>query len=138
MFDWIKDHDTLLWWLTAASVVMFFGSLIAMPLLAGRIPADYFAQEVRPESKWARHHPALRVVLMIGKNLVGVVLIMAGLAMLLMPGQGLLAMLIGVLLLDLPGKYRFEKWLIARPRIGASINWLRGRTGKPPLVVDGA
>ncbi len=134
MLDWIRDHDTLLWWLTAASVVMFFGSLIAMPFLAARIPADYFAQKERPPSKWTGHHPALRIVLLIGKNLLGVVLILAGLAMLVMPGQGLLAMLIGLLLLDLPGKYRFEKWLIARPRIRAGINWLRQRAGKPPLV----
>ena len=136
MFDWIQDHDTLLWWLTAVSMVMFFGSLIAMPILASRIPAEYFAQQTRPESKWAGHHPALMIVLMIGKNLMGVVLILAGLAMLLIPGQGLLAMLIGLLLLDLPGKYRFEKWLISRPRIHASINWLRGRAGKPPLILD--
>lgn len=136
MLDWIGDHDTLLWWLTAVSVVMFFGSLLAMPILAARIPADYFAQEERPASMWVGHHPALRISLMICKNLLGVVLILAGLAMLVMPGQGLLSMLIGLLLLDLPGKYRFEKWLISRPRIRASINWLRGRRGKPPLVTQ--
>jgi archaellum biogenesis protein FlaJ (TadC family) len=137
MFDWIKDHDTLLWWLTAASVVMFLGSLIIMPMLVARIPADYFVQEERPPSKWMGHHPALRITLMIGKNLLGVVLILAGLAMLLIPGQGLLTMLIGVLLLDLPGKYRFEKWLITRPRIHRAINWLRAKAGREPLITDG-
>ena len=133
MLDWIQHHDALLWWLAAGSAVMFFGSLIAMPILVARIPADYFARDVRPTSRWSNYHPMLRVVLRVLKNLLGVVLVLAGLAMLVMPGQGLLTMLVGLLLLEVPGKFRFEKWLISRPRIIRSINWLRVKAGRGPL-----
>lgn len=136
MTDWMDDNSALLWWMGAASVVMFLGSLVLMPVLAARIPADYFTRDQRPPSRWHDQHPLLRILLMIGKNLMGVVLILAGLAMLVLPGQGILCMLIGLLLLDLPGKYRFEKWLISRPRIRSSINWLRRKAGREPLTTS--
>ena len=134
MTDWMDNNSELLWWLGAASGVMFLGSLVLMPILAARIPADYFTRDQRPPSRWRHQHPLLRMVMAILKNVLGVILMVAGLAMLLLPGQGLLAILIGLLLLDLPGKYRFEKWLIARPRIRSSINWLRRKAGREPLV----
>jgi Putative transmembrane protein (PGPGW) len=137
MIEWIKEHDTLLWWLTAASVVTFFASLIIVPILVARIPPDYFARESRPESPWGRHHPAVRVILRIGKNTLGILLMLAGLAMLALPGQGLLTLLIGFLLLDFPGKYRFEKWLISRRSILKAINWTRRRAGRAAICVEG-
>ncbi len=135
MLDWIHAHDTLLWWLTAASVVTFFASLIIVPILIARIPADYFAQPTRPDRPWKHQHPAVRVVLRIGKNALGVVLMLAGLVMFVVPGQGLLTMLVGVLLLDFPGKYRFEKWLISRRRVLKMINWVRQKAGREAICV---
>ena len=134
MLDWIGAHDVLLWWLAAGSAVMFFGSLIAMPILVARIPADYFAHEARPPSRWAGYPTAVKVLLRMLKNLLGVVLIAMGLVMLFTPGQGLLTLLVGLLLLDGPGKYRFEKWLIYRPKVFRSINWLRAKAKRGPLV----
>ena len=136
MLEWIQTHDTLLWWLTAASVVTFFASLIIVPVLIARIPADYFAQATRPDRPWKHQHPVVRLVLRIGKNVLGVVLFLAGLFMFVVPGQGLLTMLVGVLLLDLPGKYRFEKWLVSRPRVLKMINWVRQRAGREAVVVS--
>lgn len=133
MLDWFKDHDTLLGWLTAASAVMFIASLIAVPILVARIPADYFAFEKRSAGHRSGQHPVLRTLWLVIKNLLGVVLLLAGLSMLVLPGQGLLTMLFGLMLLDIPGKYRFEKWLISRPKIRSSIDWLRRRAGREPL-----
>ena len=53
------------------------------------------------------------------------------------PGQGILTMLLGVMLLSLPGKRRCEQWLVSRRRVRAGIDRIRGRFGKPPLVLDG-
>jgi hypothetical protein len=36
-------------------------------------------------------------------------------------------------LIDFPGKFRFERWLVAREPVRQSINWLRNRAGRPPL-----
>ena len=57
--------------------------------------------------------------------------------MLLLPGQGVLTMLLGFIMVDLPGKYRFERWLVARPLVLRSINMLRRRAGREPLILDG-
>ena len=76
-------------------------------------------------------------MLLAAKNLLGYLLIVAGIAMLLLPGQGVLTMLLGFIMVDLPGKYRFERWLVARPLVLRSINMLRRRAGREPLILDG-
>ena len=72
-------------------------------------------------------------MLLITKNLLGIVLLIAGLAMLLVPGQGLLTIVVGMLLIDFPGKFRVERWLVTRRQVWRSINWLRKRAGRPVL-----
>jgi hypothetical protein len=136
MPDWLSDHQTLLWSLGAASIVMFAASLFAIPTIAVRMQPDYFAHETRPPSRWAHRAPPVRVAFVVGKNLLGVVLILAGIAMLVLPGQGLLTLVIGFFLLDFPGKYRFERWLVARPAVHRPLNWLRRRAGREPLELD--
>jgi archaellum biogenesis protein FlaJ (TadC family) len=136
MIEWIKANDALFWWLAAASVVTFVGSLIVVPMLVARIPADYFSHEKRPRSRLDGQSPPVRLVLVFIKNVMGVLLMFGGLAMLVLPGQGLLTLLIGLMLIDLPGKYRFEKWLVSRKRIASGINWLRRRAGREPLEVE--
>ncbi len=111
MLGWIQIHRVALLWLTAISVVTFVGSLILVPLLVVRIPADYFARKEGHGKSWANYHPLVRAILLAGKNLLGYILIAAGLAMLVLPGQGTLTILIGILLVDFPGKYRLERWI---------------------------
>lgn len=131
MSSWIQDNQTLLWSLTALSGFIFFATLIAVPLLIARLPADHFAG--RPTRGRGVRRPARRLVLVILKNGVGLVLVLAGLAMLVLPGQGLLAILVGIMLLDFPGKRRVERWLIRRRPIFRAANWLRRKRRQPPL-----
>ena len=42
-------------------------------------------------------------------------------------------LLIGLLLLEFPGKRRIELALVRRPQIAEALNWLRRKTGHPPL-----
>ena len=135
MIDWIKDHQTILWMFSIVSLAILIASILIIPALVARIRPDYFAHEQRPPSRWAAHHPAIRVLLHIGKNLLGATLMIAGLAMLALPGQGLLTVLIGFLLLDFPGKYKVEQWLMSRRAILGPLNWLRRRGGRDPLQI---
>ena len=135
MFEWIQDHQAIFWTLGAASIVVFFGSLLAMPALVIRIRPDYFAHETRPPSRRADQHPVVRRVLRIGKNVLGCAFMLAGIAMLVLPGQGLLTLLVGFLMVDFPGKYRFEKWLVGRRYVLRPINWIRRRARRSPLQV---
>lgn len=133
MREWLESHTALLGWLGVLSVATFVGGLFAVPWLAGRIPVDYFLDKKRHPSPWASHHPALRVLLVIGKNLLGLLLLAIGAAMIPLPGPGMPVLLVGMLLVDFPGKYRLERWVITRPPMAKAINWMREKSGAPPL-----
>ena len=136
IIEWILAHDTALWWLAAASIVTFVGTLIVVPWLVVRIPSDYFTHGKRHKTLWADQRPVVRAVLLTGKNMLGGVFVTAGIVMLVLPGQGLLTIAIGVMLLDFPGKYRLERWLVTLRPLLRSINWLRRRAERTPLVFD--
>lgn len=76
----------------------------------------------------------MRPLILIAKNLVGLVLLIAGIAMLVLPGQGLLTIAVGLVLIDFPGKFRLERWLATRRPVWRSLNWLRKRAGRPELT----
>lgn len=135
MLQWIDDHKTLLYWLSSASIVVLVASMFIIPAVVARIRPDYFAHHKRPERSWINLPPLVRVIIHIGKNILGVILMLAGLAMCVLPGPGVVTLLIGFSLLDFPGKYRFERWLVSRPAIHRPINWLRRRSGREPLKI---
>ncbi|HEY6289450.1 MAG TPA: PGPGW domain-containing protein [Nitrospiraceae bacterium] len=120
--------------LTVASVIGFIGSLIAIPLILVRLPSDYF--DTRTPRHWMKdHHPALRLLGLVVKNAVGVVLLLAGFAMLFLPGQGVLTMLIGVSLMDFPRKRELEAKMVGQPTLLGVINTMRHKYDKPPLTL---
>lgn len=131
--------DELPWSLKALLAVgvyalIFLASLTAVAVVLVRLPETYFLVDEKlspadaPPSaaRWAR---------LIIRNAGGVVLVLLGLLLSLpgIPGQGVLTVLIGVMLLSFPGKRRLERRLISRPRILAAVNALRARFGKPAL-----
>ncbi len=119
--------------LGVSSIVFFVGSLIAIPIVLVRLPADYF-HDHHPRVWLRNRHPALRMMAMVLKNFVGVVFLLAGIAMLVLPGQGLLTMLIGLSLLDFPGKRKLQRKLIGQPAVLGTINKIRQKFGRPPLI----
>lgn len=120
--------------MTVLSIVFFVGSLIAIPFILVRLQADFF--DVRVPRPWMEnHHPVLRVLGHIMKNLIGVVFVCVGFLMLFLPGQGLLTMLIGITLLEFPGKRTLEAKMIGQPAVLNAINSMRKKFGKPPLII---
>lgn len=125
--------DTLIA-LTALSLLFFVGTLIAIPFILVRLPPDYF--DVRVARPWMEdHHPVLRLVGHVVKNVVGAIFLFAGFLMLFLPGQGILTMLIGISMLDFPGKRRVEAKLIGQPTVLSAINAMRRKFEKPPLIL---
>lgn len=136
MLQWIQSNEVMLWWLAALSVVTFVSTLLAAPLLVVKIPYDYFSHEKRAQATQADdRHAAVKWALVLAKNLLGIVMIIAGIIMLFLPGQGILTIVAGIMLLNFPGKYRFERWIVSRKPVLQSVNWARRRTGKEPLVL---
>lgn len=139
MTEWLAHIASLfppqlLIWLAVSSIFMFLGTLIAIPIILVRLPANYF--DVRIPRPWMEnHHPVLRVVGHLVKNLVGIVFLLAGLAMLLLPGQGILTILIGLSLVEFPGKRRLEAKLVGQATVLSTINKMRAKFNKPPLIL---
>lgn len=112
-------------------------SFAAIVIVVVKLPENYFSSHYKedflPNSSWFVRWGAV-----ILKNLLGVFLILLGLALSLpgVPGQGILTILLGLIMLDIPGKRPLEARIIKRPRVLSAINGLRARFKKPPLVMD--
>jgi len=138
VFDWFKAHDQIFGWLIAASILMLVISVGAVGWVILRVPADYFARENPDEGQWAHRHPLVRMALVAGKNLLGLLLVAAGLLMLVLPGQGILTIVAGLLLLDIPGRHKLVMWFVRRPAVLHSLNWIREKAGREPFSVAAA
>lgn len=133
MEAWITGHEALLWWSGVASLVMFVGSLIAVPIFVVRLPEDYFSHEHDPELRAFGANALMRGLWVVLKNVLGFIFLLIGILMLVLPGQGLLTMMAGLLLMDFPGKRRAVHWLLHRGSILRVMNWLRQRADKAPF-----
>ena len=130
---WFSDHPGLLIGLGASSIIIFITSILGISWFVAQIPEDYFLSSKRKPSKWQEQKPILRLAVLFGKNIIGVSLIIGGLLMLVLPGQGLLTIVTGLLLINYPGKYKLEQKLVAIPSVFRALNWIRVKANKPPL-----
>ena len=113
----------------------FVISIVVIGFLLVRLPANYFLDS-HNRDLWIDHHPILQWSGVILKNLSAVALIIVGIVLCFLPGQGVLTILIGLALLDFPGKRRLERAILRKPGIFDRVNRLRHRYGRPPLVVE--
>lgn len=131
--EWARSHPVLLGWLVTASAVMFFGTLIAIPIICVRMPSDYFCREETWLERRTAGRPWLRAALIGLKNIAGLVLVVAGIVMLVTPGQGVITILVGVSLLDVPAKRTLELAILRERHVHRGINWMRRKAGRGPL-----
>jgi hypothetical protein len=134
--EWIQFNKTSLFWLGIGSLLTFLVALFGMPSLIIRIPTDYFSTHRQRHEILSKLHPVLHVIIWIGKNILGVIFIMAGMMMLVLPGQGILTIVAGILLLSFPGKFHLARWIVKRSPVRKTLNWFRKRAGKEPLILD--
>jgi hypothetical protein len=104
-------------------------------VLIARMSPDYFVSRRPVAGSWRIRHPAVRFLFRALKNLLGAVFILAGLAMLVLPGQGALTVLVGLTLLDLPGKRRMALRIVRQRHVLRAINWVRSRARRDPLIL---
>jgi hypothetical protein len=140
MISWLTNYwDSLTWSSILVSAGLFMVSVlisfVALAIAAIKIPRNYFSSHYRqdflPDSSWIVRWGAT-----IGKNLLGVVLIAFGIVLTLIPGPGIITILIGLIMLDIPGKRPLEFRIVKLPKVLSSINKLRKKFGKDPLIVD--
>ena len=102
-WEWVRTHAAIFWWMGIGSLLMFFGTLIVIPIIIVKLPTDYFVNDrIRPNAGGRMSFP--QMLYFVIKNLAGVVFVLAGIAMLFLPGQGILTIIIGLSLISLPNK----------------------------------
>jgi hypothetical protein len=118
-------------------VITFLVNLAIVSFILVKLPANYF-QESQTGDFWKGRPHIVRILGILGKNALGVLLVVLGILLSIpgVPGQGVLTILLGIMLLDFPGRHRLEHWLVSRPKIFKAINKLRHRFSKPALVLD--
>lgn len=117
--------------------VSFALSFIVVGFVIVRIPYNYFSSHYQRDflpntTVWVRWGAVIL------KNLLGLVLVIVGILLSLpgIPGPGILTVLLGIIMLDIPGMRPLEAKIIQRPTVLKAINKLREKYGKPPLLVD--
>jgi hypothetical protein len=143
LFDgWLQSLTSHMSWRGVAwgaglFVLTFTGSLVVTAWLLVKLPANYFSS-AHPHDFFAGYSPTRRFIATIGKNLLGGVLFVLGVIMSLpgVPGQGILTILLGLMLMDMPGKRKLENKIVRRPTVRRFIDRIRTRYHKPPLELD--
>jgi len=135
MIAFIHNHEELILWLTIASVIGLIVSFVLIPWILIQIPSDYFSHEKRQKHQWGSYPPVIRLILLLMKNILGVIFIISGIIMLFIPGQGIITIIIGIILTDFPGKYKIERWIINHTAILKYINQLRAKAKQSPIEV---
>ena len=115
-----------------ASAAMLVISAMLIPYLIVRLPADFYAER-NHRRRVFQDRPILRILFLAAKNMLGGLLLIAGILMLVLPGQGILTIVAALALLNFPRKRALEMRILHTPAVLKSINWLRQRAGREPL-----
>ena len=131
MVEWLSDNA---WWLIVASTLIMLCGIGMAFALAIMMPADHFIRP-RLQTDLASLHPVFRILARVLKNIAGIVLLVTGIVMTIpmVPGPGLLFILLGVSLMDVPGKRALTRYIVSRPLVLRPINALRARWNRPPI-----
>ncbi|HAZ78783.1 MAG TPA: hypothetical protein DCX08_02510 [Porticoccaceae bacterium] len=134
--EWLNENQQLLIQLGGLSALIFVLSLLALPWLVAKIPEDYFVQKTRQSSLSRKRLSVFWLMTFLIKNLLGIILLGSGFLMLFLPGQGILTMFAGLLMIDYPGKYLLERKIVLHHTILPKLNWLRKKANQPPLKIN--
>ncbi len=126
--DFVAENAGVLVGFSITTLVMTF---ILLPFMIVRLPEDYFLESHRPLR--LSRFLIVRLIIMAIKNVIGLAFVALGILLLFVPGQGILTIVVGLTIMNYPGKFKLERWLIMRPRVLPALNWLRKRYGHPPL-----
>ena len=137
IISWSSMNSDLLFLLGSLSIFILIISVFMMVLIISFLQEDYFKSENRNliSSVQNSRYPLLKLLVLITKNFFGILLLLSGILMLVLPGQGILTIITGLVFIDYPGKYKFERKLLRQKGVINSINWIRSRLSKPSLKV---
>lgn len=124
LYVWLENNSYILFYLGIISVLIFIFSIVGLRLFIIAIPSDYFINKKRV-SALRDNSILLWVFYKIFKNIIGYIFIAIGLLALVLPGQGILMILIGLMMSDYPKKFNLEKKIIKINTVRKGVNWIR-------------
>ncbi len=116
------------------SFVTFIGSLLAVPFIINRMKPDYFVRHWQEKAQKRRYHPGVALTVLLFRNCMGILLFLAGVLMLVLPGQGILTMIIGVCVMDFSKKEQLLKKIVSFKKTQQLLNWIRRKEGKKDFI----
>ena len=119
----ITTYKQILLIVSVLSIIALVLSPIVFHQIIIRLPQDYFIQTKDD-----------RKPLSLLRNLAGMILVAVGLAMFVLPGQGLITFVIGLSLINFPGKRELQLRIIKNSKFQKSINWFRMKSSKQPFI----
>ena len=128
-----SEYSLYFEWVGLLSVLTFIGSLVAIPWIISRLPANYFIRHRQLVEKRHELYPVLARITFICRNIVGFGFFLTGVAMLVLPGQGILTIVIGISFMDFPKKQQLIDHLVRHPKVIRLLNWIRLKEKKPPF-----
>jgi hypothetical protein len=139
MIEYLYGYKKLMVWLSSFSILLFLFSLAALPCILAKIPENYFFDLARGTGEKPKQGRASLKGIFLGgaRAVIGTSLVIGGFIMLFIPGQGLLTILAGLMLMDFPGKTRLILLLVGHPGIRKGANWIREKKGVPPFRFPG-
>ena len=132
----LATYGPALKWLGLVSTATFFLSLLIIPWLIGRLPQDFFLHLHEPRIR-EDEHPVIFILFRFLRYSLGAILLLSGLLMLFLPGQGILTMILGLSLLDFPGKRKAVDSLLDLHSVQHGLNWIRKKEHKDPFLFPG-
>ena len=123
----IEGNSILFMVMTCFSLATFLGSIVAIPWVVCKMPVDYFVQK---QLHW------VRLLALILRNCMGFVFVAACILMLVTPGQGMLTILVGLLIMSYPGKTKIERRILTVRGLRRTLNWVRKKQGCSPMIFE--
>jgi hypothetical protein len=123
----------LLPWLIGLSAIMFFVSIFVVWQVLIRLPEDYLLQD-EPHNLYRSKSKLINLAVRIVRNVLGAGFLLVGIVMLFTPGQGILSIIVGIELVEFPGKRKLIRKIVAQPKVFNAINRIRNKANKPRLA----
>ena len=128
----ITQFTVQFWWIISGSLILILSVLIIVPFVLIKLPVDYFSCKENSGiiNKLAFPYNLILVVI---KNGTGFILVCFGVILLFIPGQGLLTIFAGLMLMNFPGKRNLELHIVGKKPVLNAINWIRSKAGKEKI-----
>ena len=123
---------------TTASIAYF----VVITYFITQMDKQYFVRRKTSEEGLINHlhltsmNRSVACAVKIAKIILGIGLLVCGILMLVLPGQGLITILIGLSLIPFPGKDKMEQRILSRHSVRSTLNWIRVKAKKEPFIFE--